>query len=455
MNQLTHDVPVLRVAELFAGVGGFRHGLTTVHHADSIPRFDVVWSNQFEPGCKKQHAANVYRARWGDTGFVNRDINEVLADVTAMAELSALKPNVLVGGFPCQDYSVARPSNQSEGLQGKKGVLWWSIFEMLQARHEAGEPFEYLMFENVDRLINSPRTCPGRDFAVILSSLQSLGYSIEWRVVNSADYGFPQRRKRTFILAYHSSTKAFAHLRAAAHTANAITWLIETGPFAKALPAQLKAGHAAKTFALPSDIMMAQDNYSNDRGKSRFQSAGMCVDGQVWTAPLQAQVLPDFEKYVGQHKAMTLRDITSVTRDVPAEYFLEDVQLPRWEYLKGAKAHDRVHASGYKYPYKEGPLAFPDSLERPSRTIITSEGGRAASRTSHVVMNTDGRLRRLTPEELEALNGFPRGFTAVPGIPSGRRAFMMGNALVTGIVGLLGIALSDLHMGTTEPIMRK
>jgi DNA (cytosine-5)-methyltransferase 1 len=372
-----------------------------------------------------------------------------------MAELSAMKPNVLVGGFPCQDYSVARPSNQSEGLQGKKGVLWWSIFEMLQARHEAGEPFEYLMFENVDRLINSPNTCRGRDFAVILSSLQSLGYSIEWRVVNSADYGFPQRRKRTFILAYHNSTRAYAQLRAAAHAAKTITWLTEGGPFAKALPAQLKAGHAGKTLALSSDILEAQDSYTEDCGKSRFQSAGICVDGQVWTAPLRARVLPDFEKYVGQHKAMTLGDITAVTRDVPAEYFLDDVQLPRWEYLKGAKAPERVHASGYKYSYKEGALAFPDSLERPSRTIITSEGGRAASRTSHVVMNTDGRLRRLTPEELEALNGFPRGFTTVPGIPSGRRAFLMGNALVTGIVGLLGVALSELHTAATEPVMRK
>ncbi len=88
---------------------------------------------------------------------------------------------------------------------------------------------------------------------------------------------------------------------------------------------------------------------------------------------------------------------------------------------------------------------FPDVLNKPSRTIITSEGGTAASRTKHVVHDAQGRLRRLVPEELEALTGFPRGFTDGCGLTDARRAFLMGNALVTGIVKVIGAARHERH----------
>jgi DNA (cytosine-5)-methyltransferase 1 len=418
----------------------------------ATPDFNFVWSNQYEPGCKRQHAAQVYKARWGEVGFVNRDINAVLADSTAMADIAALKPNMLVAGFPCQDYSVVRPLNQSQGLEGKKGVLWWSIHAMLQACREAGQPLGYLMFENVDRLISSPSACCGRDFAVILSSLQGLGYAIEWRVVNSGDYGFPQRRRRVFIMAYHQSTAAYAQLEAAACSANAATWLTEAGTFAKALPAVLKAGQGIANFGLSADVVNAQDDYEPNKGDSCFLSAGICVGGTVWTAAMLAAPLTDFTRYVGQRDSITLGDVVAATRNVPSEYFLDDAQLPRWEYLKGAKSVERVSATGFGYTFAEGALAFPDPLDKPSRTVITSEGGRCASRTSHVVTGENGRLRRLVPEELEALNGFPRGFTDVPGIPAAKRAFMMGNALVTGVVRAIGEALMMRHVASEKPL---
>jgi len=197
---------VLNVVEMFAGVGGFRQGLSEVVSADGSPCFDVVWGNQFEPGTKKQVAAEIYKARWGDAGFVSKDINDVLADAAEMKRIKKARPDFLVAGFPCQDYSVAKPSNLSQGIEGAKGVLWWSIYEMLKASVDEGQPIKYALFENVDRLINSPSKARGMDFAIILSSLHSLGYHAEWRVVNSADYGFAQRRKRIFITAYHSST---------------------------------------------------------------------------------------------------------------------------------------------------------------------------------------------------------------------------------------------------------
>ncbi len=83
-------------------------------------------------------------------------------------------------------------------------------------------------------------------------------------------------------------------------------------------------------------------------------------------------------------------------------------------------------------------MPFPDPLERPSRTIVTGEGGSSPSRFKHVVKDHEGRLRRLPPVELERLNMFPDDHTKAEGISDTKRAFFMGNALVVGIVERIG-----------------
>ncbi len=149
----------LRVAELFAGVGGFRLGL------EKNNQYDIVWSNQWEPSTKMQHASMVYEKRCGGENHSNQDI--------ATVEVSEIPTHdVLVGGFPCQDYSVATTLHNSKGLIGKKGVLWWSIHKIL--KDKKNKP-KYLFLENVDRLLKSPSTQRGRDFSVMLKSLEKLG----------------------------------------------------------------------------------------------------------------------------------------------------------------------------------------------------------------------------------------------------------------------------------------
>lgn len=451
MKKLNAVAAPLRVMELFAGVGGFRLGLQAVRDKLLKPYFDVVWSNQFEPGCKNQHAAHVYKTRWGHTGFVNRDIFEVLDDAEAMADIDALAPEMLVAGFPCQDYSVAKPSNRSEGLQGKKGVLWWSIYRMLSARFQADKPIKYLLLENVDRLVNSPTACRGRDFAIILASLGSLGYAVEWRIVNAADYGFSQRRRRVFIVAYHVSTQAYRDAEKQINAYGAKQWLTDAGTLAQALPVGLKPGTVVTTFPLPVDVLAAQANYRPHKDKTRFRPMGVCIGGEVWAGDTEAARIDDHTRYVGQCQPLTLGDVVDATREIPATYFIGDSSLPQWQYLKGAKSIPRVNAVGEEYHFNEGPVGFPDALDRPSRTIITSEGGTGPSRTKHAICDASGRLRRLVPEELEALNGFPRGFTDVCSMTGVQRAFLMGNALVTGVVRMIGAALIDRHIGAYRP----
>lgn len=405
--------PIGTVAELFAGVGGFRIGLARAG-------WKTVFSNQWEPSTKVQHASDVYEARFGSKGHSNVDI----ATVEEIPESFDL----LVGGFPCQDYSVAKSLSSSTGLEGKKGVLWWEILRLIM-QHQPG----FVFLENVDRLLKSPATQRGRDFAVMLSTLNRAGYDAEWRVVNSADYGYPQRRIRVFIVA----TKRGADVT---HQEPRDV-ILRTGVLAEALPI-LPVEDLIHEVDVAEDPEIVSSTFNSARGKSPFLNSGVLIDGVVSTMKTIADYSGDRE---------TLGDVLLKDEDVPAEYWIDDSSLEQWAYLKGAKSVERIHkGTGFKYRYSEGKMSFPDSLQKPSRTILTGEGGTTPSRFKHVV-KVAGGLRRLTPLELERLCGFPDNWTAPNtldySVTDGRRAFFMGNALVVGLVEQVGRVLAKRVRG--------
>lgn len=414
-----------RVAELFAGVGGFRLGLEG-HATTGLPGsgWRVIWSNQWEPGTRRQHASDCYVARFGADGHVNADIAAVLDEVER-GERELPQVDLVVGGFPCQDYSVARSLSQAAGLQGKKGVLWWEIHRFLNIARP-----RFLFLENVDRLLKSPAHQRGRDFGVILRCLASQGYLVEWRVINAADYGYPQRRRRTLIVGHRLETRERPFEDPIAH-------LLHDGILARALPAhlheeresQLALGMTAPpNVTLPDDVVRLSDDF-----RGEFENAGVMCEGKVWTARLTPTVTP---------RRSVLRDVLQPEADVADEYFIPARQIEQWRYLKGAKREERiVSRNGFRYFYTEGAIAFPDPVDESSRTILTGEGGIAPSRFKHVVLTPSGRLRRLTPVELERLNGFPDRWTDT-GMPTTRRAFCMGNALVVGLVERVGHELA-------------
>ncbi|MBV6405577.1 MAG: hypothetical protein GFGODING_02356 [Flavobacteriales bacterium] len=395
------------MVELFAGVGGFRVGL---ERASKVYR--VVWSNQWEPATRKQDASDIYVARFGAKGHCNADIATV--DAAAIPD-----HDLLVGGFPCQDYSVARSLNGAAGLQGRKGVLWWDIHRILRdKRHKP----DHLLLENVDRLLKSPAGQRGRDFAVMLASLADLGYAVEWRVINAADHGMPQRRRRVFFLGHHRSTPIGRRLLAGRGLED---WVLHDGILAEAFPVQA-AERAFRSFALQGDLAELTESFNAgpSTARSPFADAGVMAGRRVWTI----RTAPDH-----RGPRTTLGDVLLPDDQVPRSFYLAPRDLPRWEFAKGAKKVERTSRStGHTYRYAEGGMAFPDALDKPSRTIITAEGGASASRFKHVVRTGTGELRRLTPVELERLNMFPDGHTA--GVPDTRRAFLMGNALVVGII---------------------
>ena len=164
-------------------------------------------------------------------------------------------------------------------------------------------------------------------------------------------------------------------------------------------------------------------------------------DRKVWTRDVESMF---------DGKQQILGDVLAPDEDVPEGSFIPEDQVARWAYLKGPKSEERTAANGHRYFYSEGGIAFPDRTDAPSRTVLTGEGGTSPSRFKHVVRAKDGRLRRLTPVELERLNGFGDGWTE--GMPDGRRAFMMGNALVVGLVKRVGHELSAKRTGALQVV---
>lgn len=411
----------IKVAELFAGVGGFRIGL---EGASDV--YDTIWNNQWEPSTVRQDASLVYQARFGSKGHSNVDINKVKTEEIPDHDL-------LVGGFPCQDYSVAATLSRSGGIEGKKGVLWWQIYRILNEKGDKRP--HYIFFENVDRLLGSPAKQRGRDFAIILASLSDLGYTVEWRVINAAEYGMPQRRRRTYIVGYLEGSNVYNKIESLRD------WMLFDGVMAKAFPF-IKEEKSDSEFKIEGTIKEVSDNFNKGFKDSPFGNAGIMQNRMVYSVDANS---------VYDGTRMTLGGILIDESFVPEEFFISEEELPKWKYEKGAKKIERVSKEGYSYVFSEGAMAFPDALNRPSRTIITGEGGSAASRFKHVVQTPSGRYRRLIPLELERLNMFPDNHTLHADVSDGRRAFLMGNALVCGIVQEIGKSLYRFIYGE-EPV---
>ena len=383
------------MCELFAGVGGFRLGLQE-------SGWKTVWMNQWEPSKKRQDAFHCYCTHFGKEDFyINQDIATI--DKETIPEHT-----LLVGGFPCQDYSVAKTGAQ--GIEGKKGVLWWQIREVLQKKKP---PF--VLLENVDRLLRSPVKQIGRDFCIMLSCFWALGYYVEWRVINAADYGFPQRRKRVFIFAYLSNTKYAKRLEKNFCVGKSI--FEGKGLFSQAFSVEIFGSMFMTRLASKNPFAFM------DGLPIKIYPAGIMQDGDI----VMTNILP---KYDGKKK--TLQDV--LENNVDEHFFVKEEDVAKWAYCKGSKKIERISKNGHAYLYSEGAVPFPDEVGRPSRTILTSEGN--INRSSHIIKDSQ-KLRILTPKECERLQGFPDDWTNT-GMSERSRYFCMGNSLVVGIIKQLG-----------------
>lgn len=396
------------ICELFAGVGGFRLGFDRLGTG-----WKTTWFSQWEPGAKTQWAHDCYVQHFGDSPDINGEYHTG-EDIGTVDKSSIPDHSLLVGGFPCQDYSVAHTLASSKGIEGKKGVLWWQIRDTII---EKNPPF--CLLENVDRLLKSPAKQRGRDFGVILACFAELGYSVEWRVINAALYGAAQRRRRTFIFAYRNDTTHGK--RCADFSAEEI--ISSEGLMPQAFP--VSEVYPIRSTTISKDIVDVSDNFA-----FLFSAAGYMHDWNVYSADV-AEI---------EEKPICLGEI--LQKNVDERFYITTDKMAKWTFLKGAKKIPRVSSNGHEYVFSEGPVAFPDPWDRPGRTMLTSES--TLNRSTHVVSDPGtGRLRLLTPIETERLQGFDDDWTN-SGMPDRMRYFCMGNALVVPMISRMGNILDSI-----------
>lgn len=414
----------MKVLELFAGVGGFRIGL---ENADKN-YFQTKWANQWEPSRKSQDAFEVYDYHFPDSENINISISDISDE--RFAEMDA---DMIVGGFPCQDYSVARSKKNEQGIEGKKGVLFWEIIRATRIIKP-----KYLVLENVDRLLKAPSKQRGRDFAIMLTAFNNLGYSVEWRVINAAEYGRSQRRRRVFFFVYRNDTDFAKSIDNKYETNDLVfddnrydDYIYHTGLFATQFPIKHYPVKKRQVFyELANDIVEVSDNFTGT-----VWNTGVMRHGKYYSIDTE----PDYDG-----NPITLGEILQVEKDVPEKYFLTDQsKLEKFQYLRGPKRIERTSADGHSYIYSEGGMSPTDDLNLPGRTMLTSEG--TVNRSTHL-LKVNNRYRLITPVEAERLQDFPDNWTAKKKLSDGSivevsdkmRMFFMGNALVTEIVRKIG-----------------
>ena len=414
----------MKVLELFAGVGGFRIGL---ENSDK-DFFKTKWANQWEPSRKSQDAFEVYDYHFPDSENLNISISDISDE-----KFASMDADMIVGGFPCQDYSVARSKKNEKGIEGKKGVLFWEIIRATENIRP-----KYLILENVDRLLKAPSKQRGRDFAIMLTAFNNLGYSVEWRVINAAEYGRSQRRRRVFFFVYRNDTVFAKTIDKKYEQENVIfeenrydDYIFKTGLFATQFPIKnfpVKNRHVF--YELANDIVEVSDNFTGS-----VWNTGIMRHGKYYSIDTE----PDYNG-----KPITLREILQNEEEVPEKYFLTDSsKLEKFQYLRSAKKIERTSTDGHTYIYSEGGMSPYDDLNLPGRTMLTSEG--TVNRSTHLLFIND-KYRLITPVEAERLQDFPDNWTAIKKLADGSlvdvsdkmRMFFMGNALVTEIVRKIG-----------------
>lgn len=414
----------MNVLELFAGVGGFRIGL---ENSDKN-FFKTRWSNQWEPSRKSQDAFEVYNYHFPNSENIGYSISNITDE-----KFASMDADMIVGGFPCQDYSVARSKKNEQGIEGKKGVLFWEIIRATRIIKP-----KYLILENVDRLLKAPSKQRGRDFAIMLTAFNNLGYSVEWRVINAADYGRSQRRRRVFFFVFRNDTKYAKSLDSKYEIEDIVfeehkydDYLFQTGLFATQFPIkQAPVKNRQVFYELEDDIVAVSDNFTGT-----VWNTGVMRHGKYYSI----ETVANFDG-----NPITLGEILQDETEVPDKYFLTDkAKLEKFQYLRGPKKLERTSADGHTYIYSEGGMSPYDDLNLPGRTMLTSEG--TVNRSTHFLF-VNNKYRLLTPIEAERLQDFPDDWTAYKKLEDGTvvevsdkmRMFFMGNALVTEIVRKIG-----------------
>jgi DNA (cytosine-5)-methyltransferase 1 len=418
MQNMTTKLKTLRFIDLFAGVGGFRLGLERANlslwnrltsqgdggiapliegvepiqpsvqyprdlpndlsdgDAGAVPYFSCVYSNEWD-----KYANSIYKQHFGECD---------LRDITTVYSGDIPDHDLLLGGFPCQSFSVA---GKRGGFEDTRGTMFFEIARILRDKRP-----RYLLLENVKGLLTHD---DGKTFQTILKVLTDLGYDVQWQVLNSKNFGVPQNRERVFII---------GHLRG------------EPRP---------------QVFPLSE----SDRRYLTSQGKS--QSEGQRIRGN--NPPDYAGALR-----VGGGDTKDLIATTLAARDYKGGGNLIQLNNPthsndRVYAPEGVSPTLNTMQGGRRQPFVAIPVLTPDRQEKRQNGRRFKEDGEPSftltAQDRHGVMTDDLTIRRLTPMECERLQGFPDGWT-LP-LSDTQRYKTLGNAVTVNVIEVVGGKLLD------------
>ena len=374
----------MKVGSLFSGVGGFDLGLERSGH-------EIVWQVEYD-----KQARSILRKHWPDVKMYN-DVQQVGGKDGEAGRDVLEEVDLICGGFPCQDLSVA---GHRRGLDGSKSGLWYEFYRILKECRP-----KYCLVENVPGLFSSNK---GRDMEVLVRGLEELGYQWQYRILDSQYFGVPQRRRRVFIVGYLGEGCAPQVLL----ESESLPW----HPATSREEGQGSAGDAG----------------CSDEDSGREQVVARCTgyakykmeDEMKASSPLRAR----------HNEATDLvvpRIFQQNTRD-EVRYMNGDGQL-----AGALPAQPGSKQQNYVATHQQVAPTLNSSGAGTSRP-----GGQGAEPGFYISSDAP---RRLTPRECERLQGFPDDWTRLDDtgkeMADGPRYRMMGNAVTVNVAEFIGAQL--------------
>lgn len=385
----------IRVAELFAGIGGFRLGLEQANNSieaiqksensrSNLPHietgngnkwnqhaFSVVWANEWD-----KHASAIYRKNFGEKELAEGGIGKIEANEIPDHDL-------LVGGFPCQAFSIA---GKRQGFKDIRGTMFFQIARIAKAKRP-----KILLLENVKGLLNHDN---GGTFETIVRTLDELGYDVEWQVFNSKYHGVPQNRERVFII---------GHLRGSS-----------TGQI---FPISTTSNQSYKR---DSGEQIANSLQSPGHASGNYRGMNMVY-------------------WASSQEGWQNRDISEASPTLKGQN-----DLCRQPLIVQQHSHSGPDGKGRGVRTFEGvcpTLAGQmgtggNNVPMVAQALQTDGFLRQGSSFGTDKPQSSRNIRRLTPTECERLQGFPDGWTQ--GVSDTQRYKTLGNAVTVNVIQFLG-----------------
>ena len=404
---------MIKIFSMFSGVGGFELGFQQANLQTQVVGFCEI----------DKYASQILETKF--KGIKN------YGDATTIDETKLPNFDILVGGFPCQSFSMA---GKRKGFDEARGTLFFDVARILAHK----KPRNFIL-ENVKGLLSHNK---GKTFETILGILSNLGYIVEWELLNSKNYGVPQSRERMYIVGHlrgQSRPKVFSFREGngvsetsrkkererSSQVSSTITSNYKRGTHA------MGEQYILEPKELTKNLGQGQRVYSTNGASVSIKAGGGGQGGKTGLYKIPQATKQGYE-WADLGDSVNLQNLKSKTRrGRVGKQIAQTLDTGNQQYtiVQATITPSRKNKSQNGRRFKDN--------EEPMFTLTQND--------VHGVMHNKTQIRRLTPIECERLQGFPDNWTK--GLSDTQRYKCMGNAVTTNVVEWVVTQLYKKEMG--------